>query len=322
VELLPDDARASRHSALFPFALSIDGERRLIALSSGPALFEWAAAIHRRGVETVPEAVARRATQEAIALCSSFIEYEASPAAIDERVLELLLWGADLGGLSVPDGKESKCKIQSSSIAVVGGEQVQFTYWLGWLLAARPLEMVLCLCEGNSDLFDRKKAIAGSFRADYIMRKVEVLRGMLDRGVLNEELIDYLRPELEDRPHSTHFGNAVQLLGEKMGFVEAHRRRLHSDEQELAYALVARGAGTTANARAASEVERAGRDVPSLDLSEAQWWRDREAIKGEVKKEGKDPDFFTNQSRWLDDHPFDAAKHRLAVTAIPMTPLL
>ena len=100
-----------------------------------------------------------------------------------------------------------------------------------------------------------------------------------------------------------------------------HRRRLHSDEQELAYALVARGAGTTANARAASEVERAGQSVPSLDLSEAQWWTDREAIKGELKKEGKDTSF-TNTMTWLYDHPFDPAKHRLAMTAIPMTPLL
>ena len=116
--------------------------------------------------------------------------------------------------------------------------------------------------------------------------------------------------------------NLLQLLADKGSFVDSHRRSLEADEKEIAYLVVSRGTGTSANTDASRELKNADQGTTELDLSEPIWWVDRDFIKAQLRDEGKKGSFL-NQVKYMHEHmSFEKGKHRRAMTIPPIDGLL
>ena len=69
-------------------------------------MWSWAMAIFHRG-RPVPDDAKERATKEALMYASDTKTLSRGPGAIDQRLQTLLLWGADPGGLVIPEKEYS-----------------------------------------------------------------------------------------------------------------------------------------------------------------------------------------------------------------------
>jgi GTPase SAR1 family protein len=98
LELLPDHARRSRHSAMFPFvARHPDGPELLLACRDGPTMWQWCFTLRWRGghkalIQATTEAVAMRSKLPGCSVVSrnpSLMWTE--PAHLQEELLDLLI---------------------------------------------------------------------------------------------------------------------------------------------------------------------------------------------------------------------------------------
>ena len=301
LELLPDDARASRHSALFPFALTVESDRRrLFAAKSGADMWGWAMAIFHRG-RPVPDGAKERATKEALVISSDTKGYLEDPHTIDQRLQNLLLWGADPLGVVIPAGKD-----YTNGLIYIAGMHANISTNFGFSLIQRPLDILIAIADQGLLRDFRGPTAATVLLADgyspdtsIIPKRCDFLRVLLER--MPAEQFDFVR---EGDPYRVGC-NFLQLIFNKQGRKEVRVRSALPAQKELALKLVAVGSGKTANRRAAEECAKLIGDddgCAAIDLNTEIFWRDSDE---DARAKTCDP-----------------TTHRLAMTHLPMRELV
>ena len=318
MELMPDDARASRYSKLYPFALTVESDdRRLFAFKSGDDMWSWAKDIYHRG-RTVTEAESARATVEALSmlLAVRHEDYE-SFALVESKVERCLLYGADMvNGLVVPEGKTAP----QGKYVCVGGDRIRPLNMTGFKMSSlcELIEMIIVTTARDPE--QAKVMIAYGFfsalanlevetdAALFYSKKCTFLQEKLSRPEILRSMLDYRWWDEDKGLSSTYCGNAIQSLGFKYWWPGTRRRSLMPAEREIAVQLIALGTGATGNAQMEKELTELAAGSPTeIDVSEERWSRPHHN------------DFYD----WFKaNYQFDPDKYRLAITVLPVSPLL